>query len=161
MQKPKPHPKPTLLHERFGTRASAIVLRGYAGPSPEGTVRLFESPNGGDAVEIPQNAIQHCEQEDETEPAELYVDPWTVVTAVSVRKVPLTALAMKQKDAGPDGAGTGKSCLEKRIEKCKNDPDVKDKSVCESDELKRVFRLLCSLFGDPGGSIVDSDTAIV
>jgi len=146
-----------MLHEQYGSSASAITLRGFVGPSAEGSVRLFPTPNGGDCVEIPESAILHFEQTDVSGSTELFIEPPVIVTVVSTRKVPLVALALRQQDGGPGDAGPEKTCLEKRIENCKSDPDVKDKAFCDSEEGKRVFRLLCDLFGDPkiaSGSVI-------
>lgn len=149
MKKLKPHPRLKKLDERFGSNASAIALSGFVGPSPEGVVRLFSTPSGGECVDVPQAAILDFEQADESSPTELFVDPSAIVTIVSTAKVPIVALALRVKDGGPGDGGVGKSCLDKRIESCKKDPTVKNKDFCDSKEGKQLFKFLCDQFGDP------------
>ncbi len=148
-----------MLNERFGGRANALTLSGFVGPSAEGVVRIFPTPNGGEYIDIPESAIVHYEQPDVSGPTELFMEPNVIVTVVSVRKVPILALALQQ-DGGPDGGGE-KTCVEKRIEKCKSDPTVADKSFCDSEKGKHVFQLLCDLFGDPKALGSGSGSVIV
>jgi hypothetical protein len=165
MKELKPHPRLSMLHERFGGQASAITLSGFVGPSSTGIVRLFPTPSVSDCIEVPETAILHFEQDDISGLTELFVDPSVIVTVVSTRKVPLVALALRQQDDRPDGGDNGggsvKSCLEKRIEKCKSDPTVHDKTFCDSEKGKHVFQLLCDLFGEPSLSGLGSGSVIV
>lgn len=149
MKKPKLHPRLVMLDERFGSHASALTLSGFVGPSAEGVVRIFSTPNGGECIEISESAIVHYEQPDASGPTELFIEPSAMVTVVSTRKVPIVALALRRQDGGPGDAGPEKTCVEKRIEKCKSDPLVKDKSFCDSETAKSQFQLFCDLFGDP------------
>lgn len=157
MEKLTVHPRLAMRQERFGSNGSAFSLTGYIGPAPAGLVRLFSTPNTGEYIELPESAVVHAEQDSATLQVELLVNPMTILTAVSVAKMPLAALARQQQGGGPD-AGTPKTCLEKRVEKCKNDPTVSNKAFCDSESGKHVFQLLCDLFGDPktpaGGAVI-------
>ena len=147
MARLSPHPRLVLLTERFSDETAAINLRGFIAPSAKGTVRLSPSPSSlSEYIEIPEKALLHSEQ-DEDGATELFIEPTALVSVVSVQKLPLQS-ALRLRDGGPD-AGPEKSCLEKRIEKCKSDPTVGNKTFCDSAEGKRVFQLLCDLFGDP------------
>jgi hypothetical protein len=148
MTMPKPHARLEMLQERFGSGASAISLGGFIGPSAKGLVRLFPTPTSSDYIELPEAALLHFEQDDVTGSVELFVDPLVIITVVSVRKVPLMGVALRQQNGGPD-AGTGKTCLEKKIEACKSDPLVHNKAFCDSEAGKHVFQLLCDLFDSP------------
>ncbi|MDQ3225758.1 MAG: hypothetical protein M3Q50_03890, partial [Chloroflexota bacterium] len=79
---------------------------------------------------------------------EVFVDLSAIVTVVATRSYPITALVTARLDDAPD-AGSGTSCVEKRQKKCREDPTVSDKSFCDSEKGKAVFKILCDLFGDP------------
>ena len=142
----KPHPRLVTLHERFGDRTSAITLRGFVGPSAEGVVRLYPTPNVGEYMEIPETAIVHFEQSDVSDTTQLFVEPSAIVTLVSVRAVPLIASALRPVGTQQPG---GTTCLEKRIDSCKRDPTIQNKAYCDSDEAKRMFRFFCDVIGNP------------
>jgi len=156
----KVHPRLAMLSERFGGKAAAFVLSGFVAPSPDETVRLYPHPNSDTYIEIAQEAVLHFEQDQESYLTALFVDPAAIVSMGTIRKAPLMAMALRTDDR-PDGGGGGggsKTCVEKRIEKCKSDPDVHNKEFCDSDEFKSLAGSLCRIFGDPaefvGGVII-------
>jgi hypothetical protein len=136
-----------LLHDRFPDQARSVNLSGFIAPSPDSTIRLSPSPSSLDEyIDIPESAVLHAEQ-DESGVAELFIDPAAELRIVSVRRHSLPALARLINQS--DGEEPAKSCVDKRIEKCKTDPMVGNKSFCESAQGRRTFQLLCDLFGDP------------
>lgn len=130
-------------------KSNALTLSGFVGPSAEGLVRLFSTPNGQECLEIPETAILHYDQDDASGPTKLSIDPSVTVTVITTRKVPLMALARRLK---ADGGGTGTSCIDKRIERCKSDPDVHNKAYCDSEEARRLFDFFCGVLGNPSFS---------
>jgi hypothetical protein len=146
-----------------------VTLSGYIAPGTPGSIRLSPSPSSlSQYIDIPQPAILHAEQNEESGVATLFVDPTAVLEFHSrrcaswnaIRAESLSTMVATLQTQQPDGGGQKpKSCVEKRIEKCKSDPTVSDKSFCDSEDGKRVFKIICDLFGDPkvpadGGVII-------
>lgn len=139
----KKNPEVTKLQER-GSK-SLIMLSGFVGNSPEGVVRLFQGTDISQSIDIPESSIDEFEQDTDSGMTHLYVKSNAIIEVVSTRKVPISIVFTDDK---PDG-GVEKTCLDKRIDNCKNDPLVHDKSFCTSNSGKHVFKTLCDLLGDP------------
>lgn len=89
---PTVHPKLTELQRQQGSRRPAFVLRGYVDPSSRGTVGLAPRLALGDRVEVHEDDIIRGDHDDETALATLFISPSAIVSAVSVRQVPLAAV---------------------------------------------------------------------
>jgi len=158
MARPTPSQALSQLSARPTKNRPAVALGGFVAPSPAGTVRLCPSQSLGDCIDIPEESVLRFEQDADSGVTHLFVDFTAVVSVVATRSYPISALVAPRLDNDPD-AGAGKTCTEKRQEKCRSDPTVSNKDFCDSPEGERTFKLLCDLFGDPafggfGGDIV-------
>ena len=146
MKNLKTHPRIKNLQEKFKNENSVVILNGYIGKSDKGYTRLYIDSNANEYFNIPDKAVVHFEQNNENHSTELFVDPSTILTIVSERKIPALALMMAP---GFGSGGAVSSCVQKRIDNCKTDPLQANKTFCTSKEGKDLFKLLCDLLGDP------------
>ena len=146
VQMPKPGKAIQPAINRSKKAKQTVVLSGFVAPGEKGTVRLCPlSYDLGTYFVIPETAVKDFD-EDSNGLVTLFVDPSTLVSAVSTASVPLIAVAM---DNQPDGGGgTGSSCVDKWIEACKKDP-MRSREFCDSAEARRQYEKFCKIFGDP------------
>ncbi len=147
MPKITPHPKLVSLGQKPPN--DAIPFSGFVAPSRDGVVRLCEDLTGSRYIDFREKDVIDSAQDEGTGQTELLINPFSIVTVVSAVKAPLLSTLARSRPDGesPDG-GTGKTCVEKRIEKCKNDPE-RNPTFCDSEEARNLFNLLCSVFGAP------------
>jgi hypothetical protein len=151
-KKPEPHPRLQFLHDlrdHLGSQTSAVAIAGFIGPSEDGVVHLFPTPGSGEYIEIPETAILYYKQPDVSGPIELFLNSSVIVKGVSTPKAPIAPVGSVEKPKDDEGDWGGKECVEERIRRCKRDPDVEDKSVCDTPEMRRTFNIICAMFGDP------------
>lgn len=134
----------TRLQERASK--SSIALSGFIGESPKGVIRLFQGSDISQYIDIAESDIDEFDQNSDSGITHLYLKSSAIVDVVSTRKVPASIVVFL--DNAPDG-GTEKTCLQKRIDNCKKDPLVHDKSTCDNEKYQGTLQLLCDLFGDP------------
>jgi len=140
----KKNPEIIKLQERASK--SSIVLSGFVGESPKGVIRLFQGSDISQCIDVLETDIDEFDQDEDSGLTHLYIKSSAIVDIVSTRKAPVSVVVFL--DNNPDG-GVEKTCLEKRVDKCNDDPLITDKTLCDKKEYQKTLSLLCDLFGDP------------